>query len=61
MYTLVTNNFVSGSDGYDMLGNATFLVERRGIPVRPRYQHIEEQGTISLTTEGRIIQQEEES
>jgi len=63
-YTLATNDFVSGGgDGYDMLSDATVLVSSNegallsDLVIRT----IDEQGTISPTTEGRIIRQGEES
>jgi len=63
-YTLATNDFVSGGgDGYSMLSDATVLVSsNEGALLSDLViDTIEEQGTISPTTEGRIIRQGEES
>jgi len=63
-YTLATNDFVSGGgDGYGMLSDATVLVSsNEGALLSDLIINtIEEQGTISPTTEGRITRQSEES
>jgi 2',3'-cyclic-nucleotide 2'-phosphodiesterase/3'-nucleotidase len=63
-YTLATNDFVSGGgDGYSMLGDATVLVSsNEGALLSDLViKTIEDAGTISPTTEGRITRQGEGS